>query len=296
MKLLSFPLRQILPALRWMELASIVGIAVVMAMIAYAFASNPQSLPRRRWAMYVTYLERKLRNMFLLNQGTPIAVAQVVCIVILVCVRLFVAFPYWYVGIVLIALFPAWYIEKLRSERKRKLEGQVEPFVMALANALKTTPSIGNALEAVHPLLPPPMKDEIGLVLKEVRVGSSLEQALLNLSARVQIAELEATLSSVLIGRLVGGNLPQILDATASTLREMARLAGVVRSKTASGRAQLIILAVAPPLVLLGFETVSPDYFAPMSESALGWMLSTLAGVLWVIALVTARKVLAVDL
>ncbi len=296
MKPAALRVLQALPVARWLELIAVVGIALVVACGAYVFVANPQCLPRRYWTMYITHLERKLRNMFLPNRGAPIALGQLGCMLTLGCVRLVVAFPYWYAGLVLIAVFPSWYIERLRRERNRALEGQVEPFVMAFANALKTTPSIGNALEAVHPLLPVPMKDEIGLVLKEVRVGSSLEQALLNLSARVRITELEATLSSVLVGRLVGGNLPEILDTTAATLREMARLAGIVRSKTASGRAQLVILAIAPPAVLLGFETVSPNYFGPLSEHAIGWLLSAVAGVLWVVAVVSARKILAVDL
>jgi tight adherence protein B len=279
-----------------LRVGAMLCVAVSTAGVSFILADDPQSLPRRYWSLYIAHLERKLRNMFIQTKGTPIAVAQLLLMFAVIGARLATGLPYWYLPLVLIAIAPEVYIERMRVERLRKMEKQVEPFILALANALKTTPSIGNALAVVHPLLEAPIQDEIGLVLKEVRVGSSLEQSLLNMSGRVRITELEATLSSILIGRQVGGNLPEILETTAATLREMARLAGVVRSKTASGRTQLVVLALAPLVVLLGFETVSPGYFNPLSESFIGWIIAGLAGILWVVALMMARKVLAVEL
>ena len=184
----------------------------------------------------------------------------------------------------------------MRKSRIKAIEKQVEPFILALASALKTTPSIGSALTGVHALLSPPLQDEIGLVLKEMRVGNTLEQSLLNLGGRIPIVELDATLASILIGRQVGGNLPEILDTTAATLREMSRLAGVMRTKTASGRMQVIVLFLAPPLVVLGFDAVSPNYFDPLTASAFGVVLVILACVLWLGSVILARKIVQVDL
>jgi tight adherence protein B len=234
--------------------------------------------------------------MFIRTDGDVIAVAQVVIAALVVGSRLVLAYPYWYAGLVVVLWGPSLYIERMRKARLAKLEKQVEPFILALANALKTTPSIGNALAVVHPLLVPPMQDEVGLVLKEMRVGSSLEQSLLHMAGRTRILELEAALSSILIGRQVGGHLPEILDATAATLREMTRLAGVVRTKTASGKSQLVVLALAPLAIVVGFEVASPGYFNPLSEGLVGPAITVLAGALWVTALITARQVLAVEL
>jgi tight adherence protein B len=289
-------LRDMVVAMGFAKVGAAVSLAICVALLSFVLAADPQSLPRRYWSLYIAHIERKLRNMFNQTKGAPIAIAQLVLLFGVLGVRLATGFPYWYVLAFIVAVAPEVYIERMRVERLRKMEKQVEPFILALANALKTTPSIGNALAVVHPLLEAPIQDEIGLVLKEVRVGSSLEQSLLNMSGRVRIMELEATLSSILIGRQVGGNLPEILETTAATLREMARLAGVVRSKTASGRTQLVVLALAPLVVLLGFETVSPGYFNPLSASFIGWIIAALAGVLWVVALMMARKVLAVEL
>src|SRR5262249_41942232 len=154
-----------------------------------------------------------------------------------------------------------------------KLENQVVPFTIALANALKSTANIGTALEVLEPMTLPPIQQELGLAIKEMKVGASLDDSLLGMSARSGSQDLEATLSAVLIGGKVGGHLPEILDTTAKTLREITRLNGAVRSKTASGRSQLMVLGGAPAVVLVLFELVKPGYFDPLTSNATGWVV-----------------------
>jgi tight adherence protein B len=129
-----------------------------------------------------------------------------------------------------------------------------------------------------------------------MRVGTTLEQALLNMSARIQSVELDATLTGLLIARQVGGELPKILETTASTLREMTRLQGVVRTKTAEGKVQLFVVALFPAGLLFGLDLLSPGYFDPLSNDPMGLVIVGICVVLWLVALVIARKVLAVDL
>jgi tight adherence protein B len=171
----------------------------------------------------------------------------------------------------------------------------MDSFVLTLANALKATPSIGNALMYAQPLVMPPMNQELALALKEVRVGNTVDQALLNMSGRIRSTQLDAALAGVLIGRQVGGDLPKILETTANTLREMARLQGVLRAKTAEGKLQVLVLAVVPAFLVFGFDMVKPGYFVPLTESVIGWVLVVISTVLWLIALILARQVLKVD-
>ncbi|HET9934801.1 MAG TPA: type II secretion system F family protein, partial [Polyangiaceae bacterium] len=195
------------------------------------------------------------------------------------------------------ALFgPAAYIEQLRKRRVRAIDGQIDGFTLSLANALKATPSIGNALGYVQPLLPEPLAQEVGLALKEMKLGHTVEQVLLSMGVRIRSVQLDAVLSSLLIGRQVGGDVGKILEKTAATLREMARLAGVVRTKTAEGKAQLSVLAAFPVLIVFMFDTVSAGYFDPLTHSVVGWVIIVSAVVLWIASLLIARKVLEVDL
>ncbi|MBX3186199.1 MAG: type II secretion system F family protein, partial [Labilithrix sp.] len=151
------------------------------------------------------------------------------------------------------------------------------------------------ALQATAAVLPQPTRQEIEQVLKEMRVGSTLDQGLVAMSARVRSRWLDVALSAVLVGLRVGGNLPVVLERTASTIREMNRLVGVVRTKTGEGRMQLWVLAAFPVLIIFGFNAVQPGYFDPLQSSVAGQLAVGVAATLWIGSLLVARKVLAVD-
>jgi len=206
-----------------------------------------------------------------------------------------VEIPFWYAFVIGIAVIPAWYIEQMRQRRIAALEAQLDGFLTALANALKSIPSIGSAFTSIQPLLQPPMKDEVDLALKEMRVGSTLDQALLNMAGRIGSRQLDSALSAIVIGKQIGGDLPRILETTASTMREMARLEGVVKSKTAEGKAQMWVLAVFPFMMALALNSVKEHYFEPLSSSIIGYVAAFAAGFFWLCSLILARKVLAVD-
>ena len=165
-----------------------------------------------------------------------------------------------------------------------------------LANALKTVPSPAAALDSIVPVLPQPMQQEIERMLKEIRIGGTLEQALLNMSSRLKSPDVDAALSSLLIGLQVGGNLQRVLETTAGTIREMARLQGVIRTKTADARVQLWVLALFPFGICWAFVLLDPTFFWPLEQTFVGNLIAAVAVTLWLVALVTARKVLKVDI
>jgi tight adherence protein B len=94
----------------------------------------------------------------------------------------------------------------------------------------------------------------------------------------------------------VGGDLPGVLSTTAAALREMQRLDGVVRTKTAEGKAQLWVLAGFPFGLIYMFNAVEPGYFEPLQESFTGYVISSAAVAFWLAALGAARKILTVDI
>lgn len=259
-------------------------------------ARDPSSLPYRYWSLYEAYLNRKLRQMFMATSGRIIMWCQVIGVVAAISAGLMLSSTAAYAAVVPVALGPALYIEQLRRQRVRAIESKIDGFVLTLSNALKATPSIGNALAYTQPLLSAPLDAEVALALKEMRLGNTVDQALLSMAGRIRSTQLDAALSGLLIGRQVGGDLPKILEKTAETLREMARLQGVVRSKTAEGKAQLAVLAVFPALILIMFDTVSQGYFDPLTRVVVGWAIIALSIALWIASLLLARKILAVDI
>ncbi|MCA9589499.1 MAG: type II secretion system F family protein [Myxococcales bacterium] len=276
-------------------LALAVGlVALSLALVAYGLAAGPTPASRA-YERYVAHLDTSFRLLFMPRRGRLVARAQLTFVVALLLASAATDVPYTAAWIVVAMAAPTVYLAHRRAQRLEALEEQVDGFVLALANALKTVPSPAAALEATVPVLPSPTAQEIELALKEVRVGSSLEDALIAMSARIRSRWVDVAVSAVLIGMRVGGNLPQSLERTASMIREIHRLLGVVRARTSQGRAQLWVLALFPAFVLLGFNAAQPGYFDPLQSTLAGQMCVGVATALWIASLLVGRKILSVD-
>ena len=269
------------------------GIFIVVA----AAIGDRDSVLYRYWARYTSSLERKLRPMFIFTPGRMIAGGQLAAVFTLFVVHLVIVdlpvFPLW---LIVAVAAPVIQIEQMRKKRVDAIEQQLDGFMLALANALKAIPSIGAAFNSVVPILQPPIRDEIELASKEMKVGSTLDQALLHMAARIGSRGVDSALSAILIGRQVGGNLGRVLETTAASIREMGRLDGVVRTKTAEGKMQLYVIGLLPFAMILVLSLMSPGFFDPLTKTPAGYILIIIAVAAWVTALLWARKILAVDI
>jgi tight adherence protein B len=282
-----------LEMLRWGAVAALT-IAVLLG--TWAIVDDETGLPYRYWSRYCASLERRMRGMFIFTPGRRIALGQLAASFVLITIQFFANIPAWYLGLILIAVAPTVYLESERRKRVAEIENQLDNFMLALANALKATPSIGAAFGGILNVIDDPIRQDVDLAIKEMKVGSTLDQALLHMAARVGSQQLDSALSSILIGRQVGGNLPKVLETTATTLREMKRLEGVIRTKTADGRMQLWVIGAMPLVFIVGFGVMWPGYFEPLTQSFAGYAIIGFVAIAWVTALILARRVLAVDL
>ena len=276
--------------------AALTFVALGLFGMAWAATASEESVVWRYWARYTVSLERKLRPMFIWTPGRVIGLGQFAALFLLLVVRALVEIPFWWVGIIIIVIGPALQIEMLRRKRVEELERQLDGFLLSLANALKSTPSIGAAFQCIAPVLQDPIRQEVELAIKEMKVGSTLDQALLHMAARVGSRQLDSALSSILIGRQVGGNLPKVLESTSASLREMARLDGVIRTKTAEGKMQLWVIGALPIVLSFGLNYGFPNYLDLLTSTIPGYMISIAVGMCWVGALILARKVLSIDI
>jgi tight adherence protein B len=274
------------------------GIALTALGVAWMFYASVagDTVLKRYYRQYTGHLDRQLKLLFMQGTGARIALLQCGAAVLVSLAGPLLDIPYWYVGLVLCAVGPFVYLRRKHAEHVRRLETQADGLILGLANSLKTVPSPSAALGALAPVLPFPMRLEIDRLLKEMRIGSTLEQALLNMSSRIRSPDLDAALSSLLIGLQVGGNLPLVLETTAATIREMMRLQGVVRTKTSESRAQLWVLALFPFVICYAFVALDPMYFTPLQKSVVGTLVISVAVVLWLASLLAARKILKVDI
>jgi tight adherence protein B len=193
-------------------------------------------------------------------------------------------------------LLPKRLLGHARLKRVGEIDTQVDTWLVVLANALRATPSLGEALEASSRLVPQPLSHELTLMLNEYSLGNPLDAALRTMARRLHSRTVNVALGALRIARNTGGNLPDTLETSASALREIARLEGVVRTKTAEGKAQAFVIAVVPFPMIGIINHLNPSLLSPLWSTLHGYALLCIAFALWLAAIAWARKILAVDI
>lgn len=200
-------------------------------------------------------------------------------------------------GVFAVLIFaPNLWLWRARIKRTERLEQQLDSWLTALTNALQANPSLGDAIASTISLVDAPIADEVELVIKENALGMPLDDALERAAVRSGSRVFRAAITTLKVARNTGGNLPQTLKTASDTLREMARLEGVVRTKTADGRAQSIAISALPIPVYFGIEYMMPGYYDPMRTSLVGNAIFAAVGILWVGAALLSHKILSVDI
>jgi tight adherence protein B len=262
----------------------------------YLLFTDRESMPRKYWSQYEALLEAEVRFQLWKTTGAYIARVQLLVVLGLFVVCFFMGEPLLWLTLP-VAIFGPWaHIQREHAKRIEAIEILLDSWLLLLANALKASPSLGESISNSAKLIRPPFSEEVDLVIKEMKLGTPLDAAILNMSARLKSRVVSSSLATILVGRQTGGDLPNILEQSASTLREMQRLEGVVRTKTAEGRMQAFVLGAIPFILLAVLHQMDPTYLVPLFETTTGNVVLIIAVMLWFSAIIMARRILTVDI
>ncbi|MFZ5650955.1 MAG: type II secretion system F family protein [Bacillota bacterium] len=197
-------------------------------------------------------------------------------------------------GIIAVS-FSAMWVKTAKNRRLAKFNAQIGDALVIMSNSLRSGFSFLQAMDMVRKELPNPIAREFGRTFQEMNLGTPTEDALENLNARVGSEDLELVITAVLIQRQVGGNLAEILDNIANTIRERIRIKGEIKTLTAQGKVSGIVIGVLP-LVLAGVLSVmSPDYLKPLFTTPMGMAMLASALVLEAIGILLIRKIVSIN-
>lgn len=277
-----------------MYVLELVGVAVGAGLLAYYLLDDGPAMQLWRW--HTATLEEHYSLLFVhrcagRDAGLHMAACSVLLLggVLIGSVALFVAVP-------VCAVAPAVVLEKRKAKKAELISEQLAPWLTVLANSLKSSPNITDAFDTSTGLVPSPLKEEIDLLVKEVQLGEHLDRAMHRSAARLRSPLYSSVMTTLLVARKSGGNLPTILEESSDTLREMERLAGVVRTKTAEGKAQTFVLAVLPFVVVGALEKVDPTMLPKLASSGLGQVLLAISVALWLGSVALAYRIVQVDI
>ncbi len=164
------------------------------------------------------------------------------------------------VGALIGFLLPRFWLSRRKAGRLNAFNKQLPDTITLLANALRAGSSFLQAIELVVRESRPPISTEFSRVIREVNLGLPFEQALENMVRRVRSDDLELMATAISIQHTVGGNLAEILDSIAYTIRERVRIKGEIRTLTAQQRLSGYVVGFLP-IGLAGFLFIAAPNF-----------------------------------
>jgi len=168
------------------------------------------------------------------------------------------------IGALIGFFLPRLWLSRRKNGRLNAFNKTLPDTITLIANALRAGSSFLQAIELVVRESRPPISTEFGRVIREVNLGLPFEQALENMVRRVKSDDLELMATAISIQHTVGGNLAEILDSIAFTIRERVRIKGEIRTLTAQQRLSGYVVGFLP-IGLAGFIFVAaPTFFEPM--------------------------------
>ncbi len=176
-------------------------------------------------------------------------------------------------------MLPRFWLGRRKSGRLSAFNKQLPDTITLIANALRAGSSFLQAIELVVRESAPPISTEFGRVIREVNLGLSFDVALENMVRRVRSEDLELMATAISIQHTVGGNLAEILDSIAYTIRERVRIKGEIRTLTAQQRLSGYVVGFLP-IGLAGFLFIAaPGFMSPMFDDRVS-LLGLPAGVI----------------
>ena len=206
------------------------------------------------------------------------------------------------IGLAIGFFLPRFWLGRRKNGRLNAFNKQLPDTITLIANALRAGSSFLQAIELVVRESRPPISTEFGRVIREVNLGLSFDVALENMVRRVRSDDLELMATAIAIQHTVGGNLAEILDSIAFTIRERVRIKGEIRTLTAQQRLSGYVVGFLP-IGLAGFLFIAaPNFMQPMFDNRvsvgglpLGVIILMLGGFSMFMGFMFIRKIVDIE-
>jgi tight adherence protein B len=181
------------------------------------------------------------------------------------------------------------------GKRLTALHDQLPDILSILASSLRAGHSFFQGLDMVAQEVGDPAATEFGRVLAEVRLGRPVEEALVAMADRIDSEDFRWAFLAVNVQREIGGNLAEILDTVAETVRDRDTVRRQIKVLSSEGRLSISILAALPFLIAAWIAKTNPGYLALLFTNRLGLIMVGSAAVLMAVGIAWMRRIVKID-
>ena len=182
-----------------------------------------------------------------------------------------------------------------KQKRQEKFNEQLVSAMNTMTNALRTGFSLPKAFQLISTDMAKPICQEFGILVQTIRLGSEVEEALEDMLDRVPSGDLDLVVTSIVISNEVGGNLAEVFDRIAFTIRERRRLEGRIDSLTSQGKAQGCVVAILPIVLALVIYQIDETLVMPFFNDPRGNLALAIMIVMEIVGYLMIKKITTIE-
>jgi tight adherence protein B len=194
-----------------------------------------------------------------------------------------------------LALVPRLLYSLMRKRRLRKFEEQLPDALMMLAGGMRAGVGLTSAMTQLVAEAHAPLGQEFSLLLREQRLGVTLEQSLNNLGRRMPTQTTTLVVSAMRIASETGGGLAETLERTANTIRSRLQMEGKIGALTAQGKLQAWVVGALPLGLMMVLNKMEPEAMGMMWHTRIGWLTLLVIAVFEFLGIYVIRKIVTID-
>ncbi len=246
---------------------------------------------------YVTKSMNDLSDMFLFVDAGQVLLLNIAMLLMMAGLGWFLGNWFW-CGLFGIAgfLLPMGLVRFYRARRIERFNAQLTEALQQMSNAMRAGLTFQQAMEQIGREASAPLRQEFGLFIKEIKLGVSVEEGLTAMANRVGSEDLELVATSTNIARQLGGNMAEMFETIAATIRERFRLEGKIKSVTSQGKMQGWIVSCLPIVIGVFLSWYRPDLWEPMFHGSLwGYVMLVVIALLELAGFLVIRRIVNID-
>lgn len=186
---------------------------------------------------------------------------------------LYIVTSMWFVGIIGLVIgykLPDMIVGSIKKKRMRQLNSQLPDALTIVSNGLRAGFSFTQAMNVAATEMDSPIRDEFLKIIRDNSIGKNMDDALMDFSERTDDDDIDMFVTALIIQRKVGGNLAEILDTIAATIRDRARIRGEVKTLTAQSKISAIVITLLPIGIAIFLLLVNPEYLMELFTNRIG--------------------------
>lgn len=203
---------------------------------------------------------------------------------------------YTVISVILLLMSPKMIHKYLHKRRQKQLVTQLPDTLVQISGSMRAGASLAIGIEAMVAETKGPIAQEFSLVLREMRIGVSMDDAFENLAERVNEEEYTLVVAAARIAREVGGNLSETFELLADTLRKKIMMEGKIDALTSQGKLQGWVVGLLPIGMMFILMKMEPVAMYPLLHSVVGWGVLGLIIIMELLGAMMIKKIVTIDI